>query len=90
MKVEKSGQYRTRDGGIVLVWGFKPDFIAPDSYVVFGSLLMRDGTWNDLTWTTEGHFTALGTKEDVANDLVEYVGDLERFSSKSLLEGGFL
>ena len=90
MKIEKPGQYKTRDGSIVLVWGFKPDFIAPDSYVVFGSMLMRDGSWNDLTWTTEGHFTQLRTTDEVEHDLTEYVGDLEKFSSKSFLVGGFL
>jgi hypothetical protein len=90
MNVEKPGQYKTRNGGIVLVWGFKPDFIAPDSYVVFGSLLMRDGTWNDLTWTVEGHFTMMRNTEEVENDLVEYVGDLSNFYRKAHSVGGFM
>lgn len=90
MKIEKPGQYKTRNESIVLVWGFKPDFIAPDSYVVFGSMLMKDGTWNDLTWTTEGHFTTLRTTDEVENDLVSYVGDLKSFYSKAHSVGGFL
>ena len=90
MKIEKPGQYKTREGSIVLVWGFKPDFIAPDSYVVFGSMLMRDGSWNDLTWTTEGHFTQLRTTDEVENDLVEYIGDLKGFYSSAHSMGGFL
>lgn len=73
MNIERTGEYRTKAGATVMVWGFKPDYIAPDSYVVFGSMLMPDGTWNDLTWTVEGHFTQMRNTDETENDLVEYV-----------------
>lgn len=73
MRVARLGEYRTREGKTVLVWGFKPEFIAPDSYVVYGSLLMDNGEWNDLTWTEEGHFTVLRNTDEVENDIIEYV-----------------
>lgn len=79
MNIQRPGEYRTRNGATVLVWGFKPEFIAPDAYIVFGSMLMKDGSWNDLTWTIEGHFTQMPPvigeviNDMVENDIVEYV-----------------
>lgn len=73
MNIQRPGEYRTRNGATVLVWGFKPEFIAPDAYIVFGSMLMKDGSWNDLTWTIEGHFTQLRSTDEVENDIIEYV-----------------